>query len=380
MIRTQKLYDEDSHLYLFTATVLSCECFGDNYAAVLDRTAFFPEGGGQSADKGTLDNAEVLDVQMNESGIITHVISAPLAAGSTVTGLLDFNRRFAFMQNHSGEHIVSGIVHRLFGLDNVGFHLAEDFVTLDFNGELSREQLDDIELRANRAVWSNADIRAYYPDEGTLKALNYRSKKELEGDIRIVEIEGTDICACCAPHVKKTGEIGMIKLLDTEKMRGGTRIVMKCGEFAVKDYSIKYDNIKQISSLLSAKQEETACAVKKLEVQLNEAKLKARELKKRLIERIVTCSNPEEKVLFEEGLDIKELQLLSDALYKKHGGIRGVFSGSDGSFAFAACGQPQQLDEFFAEFKQKFPVRGGGRNGMVQGTVTATAENIKLCF
>lgn len=381
MISTKKLYDEDAYIEQFDAKVLSCEPEKDKWTVVLDRTAFFPEGGGQPSDKGTLSNVDVLDVQINE-GIIYHIVASPLKKDETVTGILDFKRRFSFMQNHSGEHIVSGIVHRLFGLDNVGFHLNEQLATLDFNGILTSEQLHRVELLANEALWKNKRIKAFYPDENALASLEYRSKKEIQGDIRIVEIEDIDVCACCAPHVNETAQIGIIKLLDAEKMRGGIRIVMKCGSYALDDYNDKFDNISKISRLLSAKQEKSAEAVKLLDSKLNEEKQKNNMLKKRLAEKIAETTAEEITAIFEDGLDIKELVLIADSLHKKHGGIRAAFSNSESGtgFAFAICGEHKKLEVFFKAFKENLNVRGGGRSGMVQGTVLNQPEQIKSFF
>ncbi len=375
MLKTLKLYDEDSHLNEFNATVLLCEKTEKGYSVVLDRTAFFPEGGGQACDIGTINDAVVTDVQIQD-GIITHTVDSMLEVGSTVTGKLDFDRRFVFMQNHSGEHIVSGIVHSLYGLDNVGFHLNDKFVTLDFNGVLTQNQLKNVELMANKKVWENLKFKTYYPDNDTLKRLNYRSKKELDGDIRIVEIENTDICACCAPHVSTAGEIGIIKLLDTERMRGGIRIVMKCGKYALNDYNCKYDNILEISNLLSSKQEETAQAVKMLEGKLDDAKMQITALKKRLVESIIKSFDSKNGYVFEDGLDSKEMQILADGLHKTYGGIRAVFTEIDGGFAFSMCGDADELDTCFDRFSKELTVRGGGRNGIKQGTVLNDKDKI----
>ena len=377
---TEKLYDKDSHLKEFSATVLSCEKSGENYSVILDKTAFFPEGGGQESDRGNIGAAEVLDVQI-VSGEIIHYTDRPLNIGEEYACTLNWDRRFRNMQNHSGEHIVSGIVHRLYGLNNVGFHLGAE-MTVDFDGVLSKEQLSEIERLANKAVWDNVPIRAYYPDEKELKTLDYRSKLELTENVRIVDIEGYDLCACCAPHVKKTGEIGLIKILDSFKNKGGVRIFIKCGIDALKDYNDKYSNVQRISNLLSVKQNEAAAAVDRLRDENRELKFEISNLKKRLITEKVKNFVPESEktAVFEDNLDIKELQLFADALYKKSGGIRGVFSGENGNFSFAICGEEAALDLFFKSFKERFSVRGGGRNGMVQGTVVAGRWEIEEYF
>lgn len=372
---TQKLYD-DSHLKQFEAVVVSCEPFHDNWAVELDRTAFFPEGGGQPSDKGYIDNAEVLDVQV-KNGKIYHITDSPVVS-DTITGIIDFERRLDFMQQHSGEHIVSGVARKLFGCENVGFHLSEDIVTLDLDKPLNQEQLDKIENAANQKIYDNVDFNIYYPDDEILKTLDYRCKKELEGDIRIVDIETVDRCACCAPHVKKSGEIGIIKLLSHEKLRGGTRIEIKCGDRALRDYNNKFSNISAISSLLCVKQEETAFAVERLLNQIGELKYAITDLKRQSLAQKVETFKPEKDItaLFEDGLEIKDLQHFADSLYKAHGGIRAVFSKGDNGFCFAICSGEAALDTFFKSFKERFAVKGGGRNGMVQGTVTAEKQDL----
>lgn len=378
---TEKLYDKDSFLKSFSATVISCDEYFENYAIVLDKTAFFPEAGGQKSDKGVLGNANVIDVQIADD-IITHITDAPLKVGETVEGIIDFERRFDFMQQHSGEHIVSGVAHKLFGCENVGFHLSEDIVTLDFDKPLKQEEILKIEEEANKAVFENVSFYTYYPDEETLKNLKYRSKKELLGDIRIVEIENTDMCACCAPHVKTSGQIGLIKLLATEKLRGGVRIEMKCGKRALYDYRESYDNLHKISKSLCAKREESANAVDKLLEQISDLKYKYTGLKKQILLEKVDNLNPKKDItaLFEDGLEIKDLQSLADALYKKWGGIRAVLSPAENGYSFAICGEEKALSEFFATLKNKLNIRGGGRGTMVQGTVFAEQSNILKFF
>lgn len=378
---TEKLYDKDSFLKSFNATVLSCEEYFENFAVVLDKTAFFPEAGGQKSDRGTIANASVIDVQIADE-IITHITDAPLKVGETVEGIIDFERRFDFMQQHSGEHIVSGVANKLYGCENVGFHLSEDIVTLDFDKPLKKDEIIKIEDLANEAVFQNVNIYGYYPDDETLSNLNYRSKKELDGDIRIVEIEGVDMCACCAPHVKTSGQIGLIKLLSTEKLRGGVRIQMKCGKRALLDIRETYENVNKISNTLCTKREETASAVDRLLDNLSELKYKYTGLKKQILLDKVDNLNPEKQItaMVEDGLEIKDLQSLADALYKKWGGIRAVLSPQENGYSFAICGEETALAEFFTAFKSKFTVKGGGRGTMVQGTILDNYEKIARFF
>lgn len=376
---TEKLYEKDAYIKEFTATVIDCVSADNAFKIILDKTAFFPEGGGQASDMGVLDETEIFDVQI-EDKTIYHYAKEPIKVGSEIIGKIFFERRFFFMQNHTGEHIVSGIAHRYFGVNNVGFHLSEDFVTVDFDKELSREQLNIVEYLANQTVWQNLPVRAYFPTEEELEKTEYRSKKEIDGAVRLVEIKDTDICACCAPHVKNTGEIGIIKLLDTEKMRGGIRIILKCGNFALQDYKNKYQNVSQISTLLSAKQENAYESVQKLDEKCTIASQKITELKKKIADMAVSAASQNDTCIFVDGCDVKELQLLADKLHKKFGGIRAVFSENTGNFSFAICAEDDELQELFAKFKSQFTVRGGGRGGMVQGTVEATSESINLFF
>ena len=369
---TIKLYDIDSHLSEFSATVISCE----NAVAVLDKTAFFPEGGGQTADTGFIDGVKVLDVQIKD-GVIFHYLEKDIEIGKEVNCTLDADERFRKMQNHSGEHIISGIVHSLYGYDNVGFHLSKTEMTMDFNGILTREDLNKIELLANKAVWENVKFNCYYPEN--LENLEYRSKLDLTEDVRIVEIENYDRCACCAPHVNTSSEIGIIKILDFEKNKGGVRLWVKCGIDALGDYNSRYQNALKISSLLCAEQDNIADAVEKLIATEGELKFKITDLKRRLIAEKVKAFVGEKVITaeFESDMDIKELQLYADSLYKKSGGVRAVFSGKEGEYFFAIVGDEAPLQELFKNMKTALNIRGGGRGTMVQGTVFAKRAEIE---
>ena len=270
-MRTYRLFDEDATNTTFTARVLECSPCDGRYAVVLDRTVFFPEGGGQAADTGVFsflkETVRVLDVQ-EENGVITHYCDGSMPVWQEVTGTIDWDQRFARMQAHTGEHIVSGLVHSLYGLDNIGFHLGDDDVTCDYNGDLTDEQLREVERRANAAVVADLPIEVSFPDAATLETLDYRSKLDLTSNVRIVTIPGVDVCACCAPHLDRTGKVGLIKIVGSEKAHGGTRLHLRSGFQALADYQEKQENILRIIDLTSARQFETADAVEKLYQQI----------------------------------------------------------------------------------------------------------------
>ncbi len=379
---TEKLYDIDSFTKEFTATVEACESLENGYSVVLNKTAFFPEAGGQPSDIGFLNDAKVLDVQIKDD-VLYHFTDKEFSVGQEVKGKLHFERRFDFMQQHSAEHIVSGIANRLYGCENVGFHLSEDIVTLDFDKPLTRDEILKVEELSNKAVYENNEINTYYPNAQELGDLSYRSKKELEGAVRIVQIKNTDMCACCAPHVKYTGQIGLIKLLSSEKLRGGVRIELKAGSRALKDYNERFLNTAKIGDMLAVKYFETSDAVERIMKNISEQKAVITTLKRQITEQKVNSFTPQGEISaeFEDGLEIKELQIYADAIYKKAGGIRAVLSlNGEDTYAFAICGQADKLDEFFKAFKSKFSVKGGGRNGMVQGTVNARADELAGFF
>ncbi len=379
---TKKLYDFDGHLAKFEATVLSCEKTEKGWRATLDQTAFFPEGGGQKADTGSLGGANVFDVQI-ESGVIFHELDAPLTVGETVFGEIDYETRFRRMQNHSGEHIVSGLIHTLFGFENVGFHMGSECVTVDYSGELSEEQLARVEALANRAVWENREIRIEYPAPETLKTIPYRSKLDLKDDVRIVTIDGYDICACCAPHVSRTGEIGVIKLLEAIRYKGGTRLNMLCGFDALADYDEKYRVLRKISNRLSAKQNEAFEAVLRLEEEIAAQKNSLYFLKKSLIEaKIAAMEETAGSIcLFEESLEADSMRRLANEGAQRCGGICIVLSGSDQKgYSFIAASRNVPLREEAKKIAAALCGKGGGSDEMIQGRISASRKEIEAYF
>ena len=374
---TEKLFYEDSHMITFSAVVESCEKIGDYFEAVLDRTAFFPEGGGQYADTGVIDGVDVIDVQERQ-GIIYHKINGPLEVGKTVEGTIDWEERFSKMQQHSGEHIVSGLVHAAFGYDNVGFHMGKDAITMDFNGILTKDQLKKIEKKANEAVVKNLDIEVLYPSKEELAQIEYRSKIEIEGQVRIVVVPGYDTCACCAPHVKKTGEIGIIKLIGMQNYKGGMRVSMLCGFRALADYGEKSESVKHISVMLSAKEDEVADEVVRLKEELASRKCQIVEMQKRLLAYKVKEleENQETVVMFEPELDGNAPRELVNLILSKGTGVAAVFAGNSASgYRYVIGSKTADVRVFAKVLNDKFHGRGGGKPEMVQGSICVGNEN-----
>ena len=376
---TEKLFYEDSHMITFSAVVTACEKVGDYYEAVLDRTAFFPEGGGQYADTGKIDGVQVLDVQERDD-VIYHKLENKLTVGKEVEGTIDWEERFSKMQHHSGEHIVSGLVNAIYGYDNVGFHMGKDAVTMDFNGVLSKEQLREIEHKANEAVVKNLDIEVMYPSKEELDKIFYRSKIEIEGQVRIVVVPGYDSCACCAPHVKQTGEIGLIKLIGVQNYKGGVRVSMLCGFRAIEDYDKKSDSTKRISVMLSAKEEDVVDEVAKLKEELSIQKGKVAEIQKNILQYKVQTIAPREPlvIMFESDLSGDAPRELVNLLLEKGTEVGVVFAetGHD-EYRYVIGSRGVDVRPFAKMLSEKFGGRGGGKPEMVQGTVSGAVDAIR---
>ena len=380
-MKTRKLYYEDSHLTAFAATVLACENTEKGWEVVLDATAFYPEGGGQAADTGCLNGIRVLDTRERDETVV-HFCEGPLDVGTAVEGVIDWEPRFHRMQQHSGEHIVSGIINRRYGYHNVGFHMGSDIITIDFDGVIPAEDLASIEAEANGALWQNLPVQCWYPSQQELPNVPYRTKRALPWPVRIVEVPGFDICACCGTHVKATGEIGLIKLFTMMGFRGGTRMEMSCGKSALKLLNEAYEQNRQVSQAFSAKIEETGAAARRMnEV---EAALKYRivGLEKRIFSGIsAEYAGKGNVVHFEENLDNNAVRDLADTIADSCGGIAAVFSGSEeAGYAFCLVTREGDLRQLGREMTKALNGRGGGKPLFQQGRVQAKKAEIEAFF
>ena len=382
MERTVRLFDVYPAESRFEAQVISCEAREDGkYSIILDKTLFFPEEGGQSSDTGSIGGAKV-EYVFEKEGVISHIIDEPLSVGASVSGEIDFDERFRKMQNHTAEHIVSGLIFKNFGFHNVGFHLSRDEMTADFDGELNAEQIKFIETEANKAIFECHAVRGYYPDAEELAGLEYRSKLDITENVRIVEIEGVDKCACCAPHVAYTGEVGQIKLLDFARYKGGVRIHMLCGMDALADYHARYMATAAISAKLTAPQKELVEAVDRLSAELQEKKAQIARLQLSLAEELLRTlpTGDAPALFFEDRLDTPARRALINGAVEKRP-LAALFAGDDEKgYAFLMGSQSIDLRPFSKTMTATLGGKGGGSTTMVQGTLSTTRAKIEEYF
>ncbi len=374
---TIKLYENDSYIKDFSATVLSCEEKDGAYFLALDRTAFFPEGGGQDADKGKIGDADVLDVQI-KNDVIYHKVNKSFNENKEVTCTLDWDTRFSRMQNHTGEHIISGVIHSLFGYNNVGFHMNDTLITLDVDGPLTEEDIKAVELKSNKAIYDNKSIKTIYPTAEELPNYDYRSKLDITEGVRLIEIEDYDLCACCAPHVAKTGEIGIIKILSFIPYKKGTRIEMICGALALNDYQTLHTTNKSVMNMLSAKRFEIAESVERIQNEL--AILKAEN--KKLMGEIASLkmekyTNDNKVCVFIDGVSYDELRNCSNQLIEEFEYCYLFSDTGDDNYIYVVSSKENNVRELVQNLNKAFNGKGGGRDTYAQGKIVGTKEEIK---
>ena len=382
-METEKLYYQDPFLREFTARVLTCEAGKHGvWSVTLDRTAFYPEGGGQPADRGTLGGTDVSDVQERD-GVIVHTCAQPLAVGEAVCGQIDWARRFDHMQQHSGEHIISGILCARYHCDNVGFHMGAQTVTIDYNTPITWEQALEAEREANQAIYDDVPVQITFPSREELAQLSYRSKKELTGRVRIVAFPDADCCACCGTHVLRAGQVGLIKVLSCQKFREGVRLEIVCGKRALEYLSVVYEQDRTIGQALSVKPQDTAAAVERLTAELEAAKLRMTQLEDASFAAIAAeYAGRGDVVLFQPAMRPDGVRKLADAVSKACGGLASVFAGPEGGrFSYALVhGGGTDIAPLVKELNGALNGRGGGRNGFAQGSVQAQQDQIESFF
>ena len=376
-METEKLFYQDAYLKETTAKVLECRKGKHGYEIVLDRPCFYPEGGGQPGDRGTLNGIPVTDTH-EKDGMVLHYTDSPLEPGTEVTAVIDWARRFDLTQQHSGEHMVSGVVHRIYGYDNVGFHMGADMVTIDFSGELTEQQLREVETEVNQRIWLDDTVKCWYPSPEELKEIPYRSKKELTGKVRIAEFPGADICACCGTHVAHTGEIGLVKIVSVEKFHSGVRVEMLSGGRALRYLTAVQDQNRQVSQLLSAKVMETAKAVKNLTDEAERLRQQVYAMENAQFAAKAEQLRGQGNVLVKmDGLSADGVRRAAIAIQETCGGRAAVFSGDEENGYKYAVGEPDgNLRDWVKELNGALHGRGGGKPGFVQGSVAAKWDEI----
>ena len=381
MTETRRLYYEDVYKKEFTAKVLECREEKKGFQILLDESAFYPEGGGQPSDTGFLNDVKVTEVHEKE-GELLHYTEEAIQPGTEVRGKIDWARRFDLMQQHSGEHMVSGLVHEKYGYDNVGFHMGSDVITIDFSGILSEEQMAEIEEQVNLKIWEDAPVEIFYPSREELDTLDYRSKKELTGQVRIVRFPGADTCACCGTHVTHTGEIGMVKLLSVVRFREGVRMEMISGKRVLDYLNMVNEQNHQISVKLSAKMDKTAQAVDRLWEENFALKGRIHSMEEEMFSSEAKKWEGHGSVLlFKEGLEADSVRKLTDAVMQTCEGCCAVFSKNpDGSYKYAMGEINGDLRQFTKEMNAALNGRGGGKPFFVQGSVQADEEAIRKFF
>ena len=381
---TEKLYESDGHLASFEAVVRQIAEKDGKTVVVLDRTAFFPTGGGQACDTGEINGVRVCRTEETDGTVYHYLEEVPaFTAGDTVTGQIDYVQRFARMQAHSGEHIVSGVAHNLFGAENVGFHMDGLLMTVDFDLPLSDDDMARIEGRANEVVYADVPVHAETYSGDALSAIEYRSKKDFAGDVRIVTIEGVDRCACCAPHVSHTGEIGLIKILSRVSHRGGVRITLIAGREAYRDYCDKYRQTLRVAALLAAKHSETDLAVEALIAQNRELKNDVYVQKKRYCAAIVERqkAHSDNAVVFADGCDMDELCEISLGMLEKCGGVSVACAGDDeNGYTYVVTCRGVVMNQYAKQINAALNGRGGGRDEMIRGSFRAKKDDINRFF
>lgn len=378
-METKKLYYEDPCLGVFTATVIECREEKDGWNVLLDQTAFYPEGGGQGADTGEIARIAVLDVQ-EENGCIFHKLEKPLLPGMTVHGKVDMARRMDYTQQHSADHILTGVIHNRYGFDNVGFHMGQESTFIDLNGILTESELLEMERVANEVVWMNLPIEISWPSAQELKNMDYRSKLDLEGAVRIVTVPGIDVCACCGTHVKNTGEVGMIKIISVAKLRGGVRVEYVAGRRAYEYLNEMQQQNHRISVELSAKALHTAAAVHRLKEEKEELQSRLAQMEKDRCAAIAEQMRGKGNVvIFEPALAADAIRRLADAVKETCGGVALVFSGDDAEgYKYAFAVQEGDIRNFVKEMNCAMNGRGGGRDAnFVQGSLKASRVEIE---
>ncbi len=379
-MKTVRLFDGDAYVKDFTANVLSSREDGNRYLTVLDRTAFFPEGGGQSSDTGAIGGVRVSHV-FEKDGVIYHVTDSPVSCGAAECSL-DFAERYRKMQNHTGEHVLCGVAHNLWGAENVGFHLSDEYVRVDLDVYLDGEKVKRLERLANDVVTENHAVSSGYPAPEELPSLDFRSKDGIEGDVRLVRIEGVDLCACCAPHVRSTAEVGLIKVVDSIKYKGGTRLSIVCGSDAVRLFIAEHEELSSLAESYSVKRSDLASAVGRQREELSAVSYKLKRAERALMESELEKIAPTggDLCFFYDGADPENVRGFLNGAAAKCNIAAGFIGNDKEGYSYIIRSDMADLKALANEINGAIGGRGGGSPAMIRGTCSATRKTIEEYF
>lgn len=378
MFNLNEIFYQDSYLKEYDTKVVSCVKEKDLYKVILEETIFYPEGGGQSSDLGKIEDANVIQVKREKDEIV-HYIDSTLEVGQKVHLTIDWARRYDHMQNHTGEHILSGIIQKLYGYENVGFHMDEEKIQADYDGVLTQENIEEIEYQINEVIHQNIPVVETYPTSEELVNLEYRSKKELSGKVRIVSIDGVDICACCGTHVKSTAEVNLIKILSFEKHKTGTRIEMKCGVRAFKDYKMKHNQNTELFQLFSSKPDGVASAVRKQNEEYHALQKQFVELANIYLKQRVDSFEQADFIvdILDLPISVQSIREYVNALTAK-ASVVCVLTKKDDRYFYMLASEKENVSALSKKMNQVFNGKGGGKDHFAQGSIASNLEELEV--
>ena len=375
----QEYYYRHPYIKELDTVVLCCHACKDGYELVLKDTIFYPEGGGQPCDKGTIQGVEVIAVQREKERIV-HITKEPLAPGENVHCEIDWEYRFDLMQNHTGEHIFSGVVKQLYGYSNVGFHMGE-YICADFNGNLTEENIEEVERRVNQAIWTNLCVQEILCSPSETAKYDYRSKISIEGTTRIISIDGYDMCACCGMHVKNTGEIGICKVINFEKSRNKTRVFLLSGRRAFAYLSHIHQENSSISKLLSAKPLEISAAVSHLQQRYVDVQKSYRTVSMEMMMKDADQIPIQDAIIYTSVLaDSEGMRAFCNRCIEMGISTVMVIAKTEVGYAYVIMSYTIDLLSIRAEFNAAIHAKGGGNREMMQGSCTASLTEISTAF
>lgn len=397
-MKTTRLYQQDRYIREWDAQITSVTEDGDILIVTLDESAFFPEGGGQSCDLGTMGDYNVIDVQEKDEEVYHKVKPIegkepePLQAGSPVHCVLDWDRRFDNMQRHCGEHILSGIFYALFGGVNRGFHMGQDYMTIDINleadpdiKEITYEDALRAELEANKVIWSDAPVTVmHFESRDEAEKMPLRKALAFDEDITIVSVgsieNAADCVACCGTHPNTAGQIGLIKIYKVENYKGMFRIYFEAGERTLADYRSKHNILTELSNKYSSSIEDFPAKLKAQEEKLAEARNELHHIKKAFtdnecakLDTMMAESNDKVTVYEVEQLSLDDVFNMAKRYMGNCKGLIMLYSIKDTSYILVSDGSID-CGSLVKEYASFYKGKGGGNKISARGIFTSKED------